>query len=97
MKKSLSLFSVFLVFLAMGFGDAAGQLVSVVEKVFNVTPFMASFVSFFGLIMFGVLSVPMGVVQSRIGKKSTLVIGLLLFLVGTFPRHTPRSRQATPQ
>ena len=82
MKKSLSLFSVFLVFLAMGFGDAAGQLVSVVEKVFNVTPFMASFVSFFGLIMFGVLSVPMGVVQSRIGKKSTLVIGLLLFLVG---------------
>ena len=82
MKKSLSLFSVFLVFLAMGFGDAAGQLVSVVEKVFNVTPFMASFVSFFGLIMFGVLSVPMGVVQSRIGKKSTLMIGLVLFLCG---------------
>ena len=82
MKKSLSLFSVFLVFLAMGFGDAAGQLVSVVENVFHVSPFMASFVSFFGLIMFGVLSVPMGVVQSRIGKKSTLVIGLLLFLVG---------------
>ena len=82
MKKSLSLFSVFLVFLAMGFGDAAGQLVSVVEKVFNISPFMASFVSFFGLIMFGVLSVPMGVVQSRIGKKSTLMIGLVLFLCG---------------
>ncbi len=82
MKKSLSLFSVFLVFLAMGFGDAAGQLVSVVKDVFKVSPFMASFVSFFGLIMFGVLSVPMGVVQSRIGKKSTLIIGLLLFLAG---------------
>lgn len=82
MKKSLSLFSVFLVFLAMGFGDAAGQLVSVVQSVFDVSPFMASFVSFFGLIMFGVLSVPVGVVQSRIGKKSTLIIGLLLFFAG---------------
>ena len=42
MKKQLSLVSVFLVFLAMGFGDAAGQLVSIVEKAFNITPLAAS-------------------------------------------------------
>lgn len=82
MKKSLSLLSVFLVFLAMGFGDAAGQLVSIVEKAFDVTPFMASLVSFSGMIMFGLLSVPMGVQQSKIGKKKMLVIGLILFLLG---------------
>ena len=69
MEKKLSLVAVFFVFLAMGFGDAAGQLVSVVEKAFDITPFLASFVSFSGMIMFGVLSVPMGVQQSKIGKK----------------------------
>ena len=82
MKKHLSLISVFFVFLAMGFGDAANQLVSVVEKAFNLTPFAASLVSFSGMIMFGVLSVPMGVVQSRIGKKKMLTVGLILFLLG---------------
>ena len=82
MKKQLSLVSVFFVFLAMGFGDAANQLVSVVEKAFNVTPFTASLVSLSGMIMFGVLSVPTGVWQSKIGKKRMLVIGLCLFLLG---------------
>ena len=82
MKKQLSLISVFFVFLAMGFGDAAVQLVSVVEKAFNVTPFTASLVSLSGMIMFGVLSVPTGVWQSKIGKKKMLTIGLILFLAG---------------
>lgn len=82
MKKQLSLISVFFVFLAMGFGDAAGQLVSVVEKAFKVTPFTASLVSLSGMIMFGVLSVPTGVWQSKIGKKKMLTIGLILFLAG---------------
>ena len=75
MKKSLSLVSVFFVFLAMGFGDAANQLVSVVEKAFRISPFRASFVSFAGMIMFGVLSVPTGVWQSKTGKKKMLIIG----------------------
>jgi len=83
MKKQLSLVSVFFVFLAMGFGDAANQLVSVVEKAFNVTPFTASLVSLSGMIMFGVLSVPTGVWQSKIGKKKMLTIGLCLFLLGS--------------
>lgn len=82
MKKQLSLISVLFVFLAMGFGDAAGQLVSVVEKAFNVSPFTASLVSLSGMIMFGVLSVPTGVWQSKIGKKKMLTIGLILFLAG---------------
>ncbi len=82
MKKQLSLISVFLVFLAMGFGDAANQLVSVVKDAFQVSSFTASFVAFCGMIMFGVLSVPTGVWQSKIGKKKMLTIGLCLFLLG---------------
>lgn len=82
MKKQLSLISVFFVFLAMGFGDAANQLVSVVKDAFQVSSFTASFVAFCGMIMFGVLSVPTGVWQSKIGKKKMLTIGLCLFLLG---------------
>ena len=82
MKKNFSLLSVFLIFLVMGFGDAANQLVSIVQTAFDITPFMASFVSFFGMVMFGVLSIPTGVMQSRIGKKKMLLIGLVIFLLG---------------
>ena len=82
MKKSIALVSVFFVFLAMGFGDAAGQLVSVVQEAFHITPFTASLVSFSGMVMFGVLSVPMGVYQSKAGKKKTLMLGMILFLLG---------------
>lgn len=81
-QSQLSLIAIFLVFLAMGFGDAAGQLVSVVEKAFGISPFTASLVSFAGMIMFGVLSIPMGVQQSKIGKKKMLTIGLIFFLLG---------------
>jgi fucose permease len=66
----------------MGFGDASGQLVSVVEKAFGITPFMASLVSFSGMIMFGFLSIPLGIVQSRTGKKNILLLGLVFFLFG---------------
>ena len=37
---------------------------------------------FVGLLMFGILSVPMGIFQDRIGKKSVLVLGLLVGLAG---------------
>jgi fucose permease len=81
-KNKFSTFPIFLAFLCMGFGDASGQLVSVVEKAFSVTPFMASLVSFSGMIMFGVLSIPLGIIQSRIGKKNILLTGLAFFLLG---------------
>ena len=81
-KNKFSTFPIFLAFLCMGFGDASGQLVSVVEKTFNVSPFMASLVSFSGMIMFGVLSIPLGIIQSRVGKKKILLTGLVFFLMG---------------
>ena len=81
MKKT-SVFPIFLVFLAMGFGDAAGQLVSVVKNAFGVSATTASLVSFSGMIMFGVLSIPLGIIQSRVGKKNVLLMGLLFFFLG---------------
>jgi fucose permease len=85
-RNAFSVFSLFLAFLCMGFGDAAGQLVSVVKSAFGISSFMASFVSFFGMIMFGLLSIPLGIIQSKKGKKLVLMMGLGSFFLGTiFP------------
>jgi fucose permease len=71
-------FPVFLAFLCMGFGDAVGPFTSLAQEQFKLSDLWASVIPFLGFIMFGVLSVPMGLVQDRIGKKKVLLIGLAL-------------------
>ena len=73
---------VFLVFLCMGFGDVVGPMVSLAKKTFELSNFMAQLLPLAGLLMFGLLSVPMGLVQDRKGKKVVLLIGLVVALVG---------------
>ncbi|MGA2624057.1 MAG: MFS transporter [Bacteroidota bacterium] len=75
-------FPIFLVFLCMGFGDVVGPLVGLAKDTFNLSYTMAQLVPFVGFIMFGVLSVPMGIYQDRKGKKFILVLGLIVALVG---------------
>lgn len=79
MKRS---WPVFLVFLAMGFGDVVGPLVGLVKKTFELSNFTAQLLPMTGFLMFGLLSVPMGLVQDRKGKKAVLTAGLLLALLG---------------
>ena len=79
MKKT---FPIFLSFLCMGFGDAVATFVGKAKDTFSLNNFEAQLIAFAGLIMFGVLSVPMGIVQNSIGKKNTLLIGLSLALLG---------------
>jgi len=66
----------------MGFGDAVATFVGKAKDTFALNNFEAQLIAFAGMIMFGVLSVPMGVVQNRIGKKRTLLMGLFLAFVG---------------
>lgn len=73
---------VFLVFLAMGFADAAGPFVSLAKKQFELSNFAAQLVTFTGFLMFGILSVPMGVLQDKKGKKTVLLLGLGTMLAG---------------
>jgi len=73
---------VFLVFLAMGFGDVVGPLVGLVKKTFELSNFVAQLLPMTGFLMFGLLSVPMGLVQDRKGKKVVLLTGLFLALGG---------------
>ena len=73
---------VFLAFLAMGFGDVVGPVVSLAKDEFHLSNAVASLIPFVGFSMFGLLSVPMGVFQDRRGKKTVLLIGLVVALVG---------------
>jgi fucose permease len=78
----LKTFPIFLVFLAMGFGDVVGPLVGLAKDTFQISYTMAQLIPFVGFIMFGILSVPMGIYQDKKGKKTVLVLGLVVALVG---------------
>ncbi len=71
---------VFLAFLAMGFLDAVGPFVSQAKQQFDLSNFAAQLVAFTGFIMFGILSVPMGIYQDKKGKKFILILGLVMML-----------------
>jgi fucose permease len=73
---------VFLAFLAMGFGDAVGPFVSLAKSEFQLSNSVASLIPFVGFSMFGLLSIPMGLVQDKRGKKFVLLLGLVVALVG---------------
>jgi fucose permease len=78
----LKTLSIFLVFFVMGFGDAVGTLVGFVTKEFDLSNSLAGLLPFFGLLAFGIFSVPVGILQQRKGKKFVLVTFLLLTFVG---------------
>ena len=73
---------VFLAFLAMGFGDATGPFVGLARQQFSLSNFAAQLIALTGFVMFGVLSVPMGVCQDKRGKKFVLMLGLAIMLAG---------------
>lgn len=73
---------IFLAFLVMGFGDVSGPLTSQLQSDFSLSNFEAGLVTFMAFIMFGLLSVPMGLYQDRKGRKHVLLLGMLAALVG---------------
>lgn len=75
-------FPIFFVFLCMGFGDVVGPLVGLSKETFQLSYTMAQLIPFVGFIMFGLLSVPMGIIQDKRGKKFVLILGLTVALIG---------------
>ncbi len=73
---------VFLAFLCMGFGDVVGPMVGLAKESFKLTNFVAQLLPLMGFIMFGLLSVPLGLLQDRKGKKYLLVMGLIIAFLG---------------
>lgn len=78
----MAAYPIFLAFLCMGFGDAVGPLVGLIKEKFDLTYFEAQMIPLSGFIMFGVLSVLMGVYQDRKGKKFILNLGLIIAFLG---------------
>src|SRR3974377_383598 len=74
-------FPILLAFLCMGFGDASGPLVGLAKSYFGPDNFMAQLLPSVGFIMFGLLSIPIGVLQDRTSKKFILLLGLIVGLI----------------
>lgn len=81
-KKTFASLPVFMAFLCMGFGDVVGPLTGLIKQEFQLTNLIAQTIPFMGFLMFGLLSIPVGVVQDRFGKKAILMTGLCLALIG---------------
>ncbi|MCK9219823.1 MAG: MFS transporter [Bacteroidales bacterium] len=79
MSKS---YPIFMAFLCMGFGDVVGPMVGLAKESFQLSNFMAQLLPLMGFIMFGILSVPMGVLQGHRGKKFLLILGLIIAFIG---------------
>ncbi len=73
---------VYLIFLSMGMVDAAGPMVSLARESFTLSITMAALLPFLGYLMFGLLSVPMGVVQDKKGKVFIINAGLIIMFTG---------------
>ena len=81
-NKKVNTLPIFLAFLCMGFGDVVGPMVSLAKETFELTNFAATLLPFSGFLMFGLLSIPMGIYQDKKGKKKVLLIGLAIAFVG---------------
>ena len=76
------IFPVFLTFIVTGFVDIVGVSTGYVQKDFELSDTLAQFIPFMVFIWFFVFSIPVGVLQDKIGKKRMMNIGLLVTLVG---------------
>ncbi|MGW8316365.1 MAG: MFS transporter [Bacteroidales bacterium] len=81
-NKAIKSTPIFLAFLVMGFGDVSGPLTSQLQNDFSLTNFEAGLVTFMAFLMFGLLSIPMGLYQDRKGRKHVLTLGLVAALMG---------------
>ncbi|MCF6224499.1 MAG: MFS transporter [Flavobacteriaceae bacterium] len=73
---------IYLIFMVMGMIDATGPMVSLAKESFNISNTVAAFIPMLGYLMFGLLSVPMGLLQDKKGKKYILNLGLLIAFLG---------------
>ncbi|MBK7709684.1 MAG: MFS transporter [Bacteroidales bacterium] len=73
---------IFLIFISMGMIDSAGPMVSLAQGSFKISTTMASLLPLLAYIMYGLLSVPVGLLQDKKGKKFVLNLGLAIALLG---------------
>jgi len=73
---------VFMSFIVMGFVDIVGVSTGFVQKDFELSDAMAQFIPSMVFIWFFVFSIPVGVLQDKIGKKKMMLIGIVVTFFG---------------
>jgi len=81
--NSSKILPVFLTFIVMGFVDIVGVSTGYVQKDFELSDSLAQFIPSMVFIWFFVFSIPVGILQDKIGKKKMMNIGILVTLFGT--------------
>ena len=76
------LFPVFLSFIVMGFVDIIGVATGYIKQDFELTNFAVQFLPMMVMLWFFILSVPVGILQDKFGKRNMLNIGMLIQAVG---------------
>lgn len=71
-------------YIVMGFVDIVGVSTGYAQRDFSLTPDMAQLIPSMVFVWFLFLSIPVGVLQSRFGKKRILLTGILLTASGMF-------------
>ncbi len=76
------LLPVFMTFIVMGFVDIIGVATGYIKKDFGLTNFIAQFLPMMVLVWFFILSVPVGILQDKFGKRNMLNIGMVIQAIG---------------
>jgi MFS transporter, FHS family, L-fucose permease len=85
MTKKINLsfvFPVFMAFFVMSFCDLVGIGVDRIKLEFGLSNTMAQLIPSAVFIWFFILSVPMGVLQDRLGKRNVLNLGMIITAIG---------------
>lgn len=80
--KKIQTVPIYMIFMTMGLIDSAGPMVSLAKESFKISNTMASLLPMLAYIMYGLLSVPIGLMQDRKGKTFILNLGLAIALSG---------------
>jgi FHS family L-fucose permease-like MFS transporter len=75
---------VLMAFFVMSFCDLVGISVDMIKPIFGLTDFQAQLIPTSVFIWFLILSVAIGVLQNRIGKKNMVNIGMIITAIGLF-------------
>ena len=73
---------IFMTFIVMGFVDIVGVSTGYVQKDFELSDSLAQFIPSMVFIWFFFFSIPVGVLQDKIGKKKMMKIGIVITLFG---------------
>lgn len=80
-KKTLALLPVLFGFFIMGFCDVVGISSSYVQKDFGLTETAANFLPSMVFIWFLVLSLPVGILMNKIGRKNTVMLSMIFTFI----------------